>query len=73
MEEFKKTSVASLTREEFEKIDLENDLKGELDPPSFKRNLETTAITNSDIKELEMQAEIIENQLKKHVLIQIFY
>lgn len=65
LEEFKKTTVASLTREEFEKIDLENDIKGELDPPSFKRALESKdyeKITNYE-KELRREAELIESHL----------
>lgn len=36
--EFKQTSVARLTREEFERIDLEKDIKEECDPPSFKKS-----------------------------------
>jgi len=67
LEEFKKTSVASLTREEFERIDLERDLKDELDPPSFKRALESqeyTKITNFE-KELQLQADLIETQLQR--------
>lgn len=65
LEEFKKTSVASLTREEFEKIDLENDLKEELDPPSFKKALENKdyqKLTNYE-DELQNEAQLIESQL----------
>lgn len=36
LEEFKVTPVAKLTREEFEKIDLEKDIQAALYPPSFK-------------------------------------
>jgi len=66
LEEFKKTSVAALTREEFERIDLEKDLKDELDPPSFKKAIDSEdyqKITNYE-DELYQEAQIIENQLK---------
>jgi len=36
LEEFKGTPVARLTREEFEKMDLEKDIQAALYPPSFK-------------------------------------
>jgi len=65
LEEFKKTTVASLTREEFERIDLENDIKEELDPPSFKKALESQEfkkITNFE-NELRKEAELIEHHL----------
>ena len=58
--EFKQTSVAKLTREEFEKIDLVNDIKEESDPPAFKRSLkmkELLKITNKEIeKELQKKS-----------------
>jgi transcription factor IIIB subunit 2 len=57
LEEFKKTSVAGLTREEFERIDLEKDLEGELDPPSFKPNLALPQITVNHEKECEIAYE----------------
>jgi len=44
---------------------LENDIKEELDPPSFKRALESEAhksITNYE-NELRKEAELIEQQL----------
>jgi len=42
-----------LTREEFERIDLVNDIKEESDPPAFKRSLkmkELLQITNKEIE-----------------------
>ena len=69
LEEFKKTAVANLTREEFERIDLEKDIKEELDPPSFKKALEIDSTTGKQItnyeNELVKEAEIIEFQLKQ--------
>jgi len=65
LEEFKKTTVASLTREEFETMDLEKDIEGELDPPSFTKSLEQEtykSITNYE-NELRKEAEFIEQQL----------
>jgi len=67
LDEFKKTTVASLTREEFENIDLENDIKEELDPPSFKKALQSQEykqIENYE-NELRREAEMIEFQLLK--------
>lgn len=55
LEEFKKTSVAALTREEFEKIDLENDLKEALDPPSFKKAIENEMYKEITGFETELQ------------------
>lgn len=60
--EFKQTSVAKLTREEFEKIDLEKDIKEECDPPSFKRAVgikEILKLANYE-KELVKKASQIE-------------
>lgn len=65
--EFKQTSVAKLTREEFEKIDLEKDIIEECDPPSFKKSekmQEILKITNYE-RELEKNASIIEIQISE--------
>eukprot|EP01017_Pseudomicrothorax_dubius_P049271 TRINITY_DN9139_c0_g1_i1.p1 TRINITY_DN9139_c0_g1~~TRINITY_DN9139_c0_g1_i1.p1 ORF type:complete len:483 (+),score=131.99 TRINITY_DN9139_c0_g1_i1:103-1551(+) len=37
LDEFKETKVAKLTREEFEKLDLDKDIVGAADPPAFSR------------------------------------
>lgn len=63
--EFKQTSVAKLTREEFEKIDLENDIKEECDPPSFKKSMgikEILKLANYE-KELVKKASQIEQEI----------
>lgn len=63
--EFKQTPVAKLTKEEFEKIDLENDIKEECDPPSFKKGSrikEIMKLTNYE-KELVNKASIIEHEI----------
>jgi transcription factor IIIB subunit 2 len=60
--EFKQTSVAKLTREEFEKLDLEKDIKEECDPPAFRRAnrmKEILKITNYE-KEMEKKGKMIE-------------
>lgn len=60
--EFKQTSVAKLTREEFEKLDLEKDIKEECDPPAFRRAnrmKEILKITNYE-KEMEKKGRMIE-------------
>ena len=64
--EFKQTPIARLTREEFEKIDLEKDIKGECDPPSFKkaRTSEILKITNYE-KELAKKAKQIEDKINE--------
>lgn len=65
--EFKQTSVAKLTREEFEKIDLEKDIIEECDPPSFKKSeklQEILKIANYE-RELEKNASIIEIQISE--------
>lgn len=63
--EFKQTSVAKLTREEFEKIDLENDIKEECDPPSFKKSVKIQEILKMANYENELvkKASIIENEI----------
>jgi len=64
--EFKQTSVAKLTREEFEKLDLERDIKEECDPPAFIRSnrmKEILKITNYE-KELEKKSRMIEYQIE---------
>lgn len=63
--EFKQTSVAKLTREEFEKLDLEKDIKEECDPPAFRRAnrmKEILKITNYE-KEMEKKGKMIEYQM----------
>ena len=63
--EFKQTSVAKLTREEFEKIDLEKDIKEECDPPSFKKAVgikEILKLANYE-KELVKKASQIEEKI----------
>lgn len=63
--EFKQTSVAKLTREEFEKIDLEKDIKEECDPPSFKKTMgikEILKLANYE-KELVKKASQIEQEI----------
>jgi transcription factor IIIB 90 kDa subunit len=63
--EFKQTSVAKLTREEFEKIDLEKDIKEECDPPSFKKAVgikEILRLANYE-KELVKKASQIEQEI----------
>lgn len=63
--EFKQTSVARLTREEFEKIDLEKDIVEECDPPSFKRAVgikEILKLANFE-KELVKKASQIEEEM----------
>lgn len=63
--EFKQTSVAKLTREEFEKIDLEKDIKEECDPPSFKKAMgikEILKLANYE-KELVKKASQIEQEI----------
>ena len=68
--EFKQTPVARLTREEFENIDLEKDIKEECDPPSFKRATglkEILRLANHE-KELVKKASIIESQIKDAVV-----
>lgn len=63
--EFKQTSVAKLTREEFEKIDLENDIKEECDPPSFKKSMgikEILKLAHYE-KELVKKASQIEQEI----------
>lgn len=63
--EFKQTSVAKLTREEFEKIDLEKDIKEECDPPSFKKAIgikEILRLANYE-KELVKKASQIEQEI----------
>jgi transcription factor IIIB 90 kDa subunit len=64
--EFKQTPIARLTREEFEKLDLENDIKEECDPPSFKKtdSMEVLRIASYE-KELEKKAKQIENAITK--------
>lgn len=53
--EFKETSVAKLTREEFEKIDLVNDIPEESDPPAFKRSLKMKELLKLTNKEMEKE------------------
>lgn len=65
--EFKQTSVAKLTREEFEKLDLEKDIKEECDPPAFRRAermKEILKITNYE-KEMERKGRMIESGVEK--------
>lgn len=64
--EFKQTPIARLTREEFEKLDLENDIKEECDPPSFKKteNSEVLKIASYE-RELEKKAKQIESAIIK--------
>lgn len=65
--EFKQTSVAKLTKEEFERLDLENDIKEESDPPAFKRSLrmkEILKITDYE-KELEKKGKVIEEKVSR--------
>lgn len=64
--EFKQTPIARLTREEFENLDLENDIKEECDPPSFKKNdgIEVLKIASYE-KELEQKAKQIESAIIK--------
>lgn len=67
--EFKQTSVARLTREEFEKIDLEKDIAEECDPPSFKRAVgikEILKLANFE-KELVKKASQIEQEIAEPV------
>ena len=51
--------MAKLTREEFEKLDLENDIKEECDPPAFTRSMrmkEILKLSNANMeKELEKE------------------
>ena len=47
------TSVAKLTRDEFERLDLENDLIEELDPPSFRKCLNKSNSIINNIQNLE--------------------
>jgi transcription factor IIIB 90 kDa subunit len=76
LEEFEKTLVASLTREEFENLDLENSDLGESFPPSFKPfiNSEKKAIENSlamPIKtnpEEESLSDVDENEINEFIL-----
>jgi len=65
--EFKQTPIARLTREEFEKIDLENDIKEECDPPSFKKSMRTNEILRlANIeKEMVKRAKIIESEISE--------
>lgn len=65
--EFKQTSVAKLTREEFEKLDLEKDIKEECDPPSFRRAnrvQEILKLTNYE-KEMKKKGLMIESEIMK--------
>lgn len=67
--EFKQTSVAKLTREEFERIDLEKDIKEECDPPSFRKAAgikEILRLANYE-KELVKKASIIESEIHEPV------
>lgn len=67
--EFKQTSVAKLTREEFEKLDLEKDIKEECDPPAFrraKRKKEILKITNYE-KEADRKKNMITNQSEETI------
>ena len=64
--EFKQTSVAKLTREEFEKLDLEKDIADECDPPAFRRSnrmKEILKITNYE-REMEKKGKLIEFQIQ---------
>lgn len=60
--EFKQTSVAKLTREEFEKLDLEKDIEGECDPPAFVKNRGEIESIKGELKERSL---MIENEISK--------
>ena len=59
--------MAKLTREEFERLDLEKDLEEENDPPSFRRALKKSKRMISKIKNVEQSltesAQLIESEL----------
>lgn len=78
LEEFQNTSVASLTREEFESLNLESEELGESDPPSFKEirfeplnmcledKIELPKIKNEP--EAESLSDISDNEIESLIL-----
>ena len=76
LEEFEKTLVASLTREEFENLDLENSDLAESNPPSFKPFVkgEVKAIENINIvpikyfPEIESLSDLDEDEIDEFIL-----
>jgi transcription factor IIIB subunit 2 len=76
LEEFEKTLVASLTREEFENLDLENSDLAESNPPSFRPHMkkELKAIENVSVlrikeePEVETLSDVDENEIEEFIL-----
>ena len=76
LEEFEKTLVASLTREEFERLDIESSDFAESNPPSFKpfKQNDTKAIENVTVPAIKLEGEeeslsdVDENEIEEFIL-----
>ena len=66
--EFKQTKAASLTLDEFEKIDLIKDIQFESNPPSFKPEIKPVVFDSKTVIE-EIRTKISEENLHKLTLV----